>query len=246
MRLAGKVALVTGSAAGIGRATAVAFAKEGAAVVVNYSKSQAEAEGTMRAIADVGGKAILVQANVANESEVLDMVEETMEAFGRIDILVNNAGITRFVAMKDLDALNDEAWDADLRGKRQGQLLLCSCGRADHEESGGWVDREHVFHRRFHRYRQLDSLCGFQGRSHFAHEIARASSWTGNPRQCGRSRFRCYALERRPRGGTRRRHCGDPTRTAHYTGRHRWRLCVVRDRRQVRHWKRLLSWMAAN
>jgi len=109
MRLEGKVALVTGSAAGIGKATALAFAREGAAVVINYSRSQAEAEATVQEVADLAGEAILVKADVSKENEVIEMVNKTVEAFGRIDVLVNNAAITRFVAMDDLGGLDDEA-----------------------------------------------------------------------------------------------------------------------------------------
>ena len=86
MRLAGKVALVTGSATGIGRATALAFAREGAAVTINYTKSQAEAEATLEEINQMGGKAIWAKADVAKEDEVQAMVAKTLEAFGRIDI----------------------------------------------------------------------------------------------------------------------------------------------------------------
>ena len=127
MRLAGKVALVTGSAAGIGRATALAFAREGAAIVVNYSKSQTEAEATRQDIIDMGGQAILVKANVASEPEVLDMVQQAMDAFGRIDILVNNAGTTRFVSMNDLDGLTEEVWDVIYAVNVKGSFY---CARA--------------------------------------------------------------------------------------------------------------------
>lgn len=127
MRLKGKVALVTGSAAGIGRATALAFAREGAAVTVNYTKSKAEAEATVKEITSMGVDALLVKASVANESEVREMVATTMKAFGRIDILINNAGTTRFVPMSDLDALNDEAWDAIYAVNVKGSFY---CARA--------------------------------------------------------------------------------------------------------------------
>lgn len=127
MRLKGKVALVTGSAAGIGRATALAFAREGAAITVNYTKSKAEAEATMKEITDMGVDAILVKADVSQESEVREMVAMTMKAFGRIDILINNAGITRFVPLNNLDALDDEAWDAIYAVNIKGSFY---CARA--------------------------------------------------------------------------------------------------------------------
>lgn len=127
LRLEGKVALVTGSAAGIGRATALAFAREGAAVVINYSRSQAEAEATMQDVADLGGQAVLVKADVSQENEVIEMINKTMEAFGRVDVLVNNAAITRFVAMDDLGGLDDEAWDAIYAVNVKGSFY---CARA--------------------------------------------------------------------------------------------------------------------
>lgn len=127
MRLEGKVALVTGSAAGIGRATAIAFAREGAAVTVNYTKSQVDAQATVQQITDMGARAVLVKADVSRENEVREMVATTMEAFGRIDFLINNAAITRFVAMDDLEALDDEAWDAIYAVNVKGSFY---CARA--------------------------------------------------------------------------------------------------------------------
>ena len=127
LRLEGKVALVTGSAAGIGRATALAFAREGAAVVINYSRSQAEAEATAQQVVELGGQAVLVKANVSQENEVIEMINKTMEAFGRVDVLVNNAATTRFIAMDDLDEIDDEAWDAIYAVNVKGSFY---CARA--------------------------------------------------------------------------------------------------------------------
>ncbi len=127
MRLEGKVALITGSATGIGKATAIAFAREGAAVTVNYTKSQAEAQATLQQITEMGARAILVKADVSRDNEVREMVARTLDAFGRIDFLINNAAITRFVAMDDLDALDDEAWDAIYAVNVKGSFY---CARA--------------------------------------------------------------------------------------------------------------------
>lgn len=93
MRLEGKVAIVTGAATGIGQAIATAFAKEGAAVVVDYvGKSELAAE-TLRKIAAAKGRGIAVEADVSDPAQVKNLVEQTVAKFGRLDILVNNAGI---------------------------------------------------------------------------------------------------------------------------------------------------------
>jgi 3-oxoacyl-[acyl-carrier protein] reductase len=105
-----KVALVTGSATGVGRACAVRFARLGFAVVVNYSKSEADAAETLRLVEAEGVPGLLFKANVANEAEVRAMVAATAAAFDRLDVLVNNAATTHFVPHADLDALTDQVW----------------------------------------------------------------------------------------------------------------------------------------
>ncbi len=105
-----KVALVTGSATGVGRACAVRFAKLGFAVVVNYSKSEAEALETLGLIEAEGAPALLCKANVADAGQVNEMVAATEAAFDRLDVLVNNAATTHFIAHTDLDALTDQVW----------------------------------------------------------------------------------------------------------------------------------------
>jgi NAD(P)-dependent dehydrogenase (short-subunit alcohol dehydrogenase family) len=92
MRLADKVAIITGSAGGMGRAAAELFASEGASIVVT-DVAEKEGEETASAIREAGGKAMFVRANVAIEEEVRHMVNEAVEAFGHVDILYNNAGI---------------------------------------------------------------------------------------------------------------------------------------------------------
>src|SRR2546429_599896 len=93
MRLDNKVALITGASRGIGAATAKAFAKEGALVLLNYRKSDQEAADVARAITAEGGKVSLVKANVSDTNDVNRMFGEIKEKFGRIDILMNNAGV---------------------------------------------------------------------------------------------------------------------------------------------------------
>lgn len=94
-RLADKVAVVTGASRGIGRATALALAAEGASVVVNYARSSAAADEVVAAITENGGSAIALQADVADADQVDALIKATMDKWGRVDVLVNNAGITR-------------------------------------------------------------------------------------------------------------------------------------------------------
>ena len=90
--LTGKVAIVTGSSRGIGRAIAERLGRDGASVVVNYAGSQEKAEEVVRAIESSGSKAIAVQADMSNPEEVKHLFDETEKQFGQLHILVNNAG----------------------------------------------------------------------------------------------------------------------------------------------------------
>src|SRR5579875_3326836 len=92
MRLSNKVAIITGSASGMGKAAAELFAREGASVVVTDISAEM-GEATVRDIREAGGKAIFVRANVAVEDEVKQMVNTAIDVFGRVDVLYNNAGI---------------------------------------------------------------------------------------------------------------------------------------------------------
>jgi 3-oxoacyl-[acyl-carrier protein] reductase len=94
MRLHDKVAIVTGGSRGIGRAICLAFAREGADLVVNYRERVDAAHEVVEAVTTLGRKGIAVQADVSSPEAVASLIERTIEVFGRIDILVNNAGIT--------------------------------------------------------------------------------------------------------------------------------------------------------
>jgi NAD(P)-dependent dehydrogenase (short-subunit alcohol dehydrogenase family) len=106
-RLSGQTALVTGASRGIGRAIAVALAREGAKVAVNYNSNEAKAQEVVDEIAKLGGEAMLLKANVAVADEARAMVKKVADAWGRLDILVNNAGITRDKSLRKLD---DDSW----------------------------------------------------------------------------------------------------------------------------------------
>lgn len=113
--LDGQVALVTGASRGIGRATAIELARQGASIVVNYAGNAEAAESCKAEIEALGSKAIVAQANVGNAAEAAQLVETTLAEFGRLDILVNNAGINRD---RTIQRLSVEEWqeviDTDL------------------------------------------------------------------------------------------------------------------------------------
>ncbi|WP_099158062.1 3-oxoacyl-[acyl-carrier-protein] reductase [Virgibacillus ndiopensis] len=115
--LKGKSALVTGASRGIGKAIALELAKQGANVAVNYAGSEAKAQAVVEEIEGLGVKAFKIQADVANEANVKDMVKQVIGEFGSLDILVNNAGITRdnlLMRMKEEEF--DQVINTNLKG----------------------------------------------------------------------------------------------------------------------------------
>ncbi len=111
MKLAGKVALVTGGGTGIGRAIVLALAREGAAVAVNYSKSADPARATARDAEKAGVRAVTVRADVSQDAQARAMVTQVVSELGGLDLLVNNAGWTRRVPHAQLEELTDEIWE---------------------------------------------------------------------------------------------------------------------------------------
>jgi NAD(P)-dependent dehydrogenase (short-subunit alcohol dehydrogenase family) len=107
VKLKGRIAIVTGAASGIGRASAIAFAREGACVAVVDLNERGGGE-TVNAIESEGGEAFFARTDVTREAEVVSMVEETAKRWGRIDIVFNNAGI---LLVKPIDEMSEEEWD---------------------------------------------------------------------------------------------------------------------------------------
>jgi len=122
MKLKNKVALITGSSKGIGRATALLFAKEGAKIIVNYCKSKKEADKVADEIKKLGSDALAIKCDVSNEKEVKEMANKSIHKFGRVDILVNNAGI---IVSKSFSELTSKDWEKTLRVNLIG-VFLCS------------------------------------------------------------------------------------------------------------------------
>ena len=100
--------IVTGSSSGVGAATALALARQGWGITVNYSKDAAAAERVAQDCISAGGDALVIRADIADDASCRRLAAAALERWGRIDGLVNNAGTTRFVSMRDLDSLSAE------------------------------------------------------------------------------------------------------------------------------------------
>ena len=120
-RLAGKVAIITGSSSGIGQSIALRFASEGASVVVNYRGNPDGANATKANIESKGGKAITIQADVSRLNDVQNLIDQTYQQLGRCDILVNNAGIEKSA---DFWNITEQDYDAVLNVNLKGAFFL--------------------------------------------------------------------------------------------------------------------------
>src|SRR4051812_9930923 len=140
MDIKNKIALVTGGATGIGRATVLAFAQAGAAgVAINYRSAKAEAEKLAGEVERAGSKALPVKADVKSEQDVRRMVDEVAKRFNGLDVLVNNAGVTHWVPVKEIQKLTDEIWDDILDVNLKGAFRCVRAAAPMLEKSHGIV-----------------------------------------------------------------------------------------------------------
>lgn len=135
MKLAGKIAIVTGAGSGIGHETAKLFAQEGASVVV-ADRDEAAAERVAAELAAMGARAMAYRVDVSKESEVAGMVDATLAEFGRLDILVNNAG---FGFAGTVVTTSEDDWDALMAVNVKGVFLGCKWAIPAMEKTGGGV-----------------------------------------------------------------------------------------------------------
>lgn len=134
-----KVALITGSATGVGRATALRFAQRGFAVVVNYSRSESDAQETFAAVQAFGVPALLHKATVGDDAQVRAMVERCRVELGGLDVLVNNAGTTQFIAHTQLEAVTDDIWDDIFQVNLKGAFYACRAAMPLLQERRGCI-----------------------------------------------------------------------------------------------------------
>jgi glucose 1-dehydrogenase len=134
-RLKDRVAIVTGSDSGIGQATAIAFAQEGADVVVTYHEDLAGARETVEGVEKAGRRALLRQLDVTSESEIEGVFDDTLAELGRIDILVNNSSVDS--TGKQIADISLDEWDRALRTNLTGAMLCCRRFINERRKAGG-------------------------------------------------------------------------------------------------------------
>ena len=134
MELTGKAAIVTGASSGIGRAIALALAREGATVAVNYARDAEGASSTVKDIEGSGGNAFALQADVSKSADVQRLVDETVREFGRLDVMVNNAGVEHKMPFLETPL---ETWETVIAVNLTGPWLGCQMAARQMVSQGG-------------------------------------------------------------------------------------------------------------
>lgn len=132
-RLAGKAALITGGGTGIGRAIALAFAREGAMVAV-AGRRREKLEETLREMEKQRSEGVAIVCDVSNERDAQRAVRETAEAFGKLNVLVNNAGVLHAAT---IEGTSEEQWDKLLKINLKGPFLMCKAALVEFRKAGG-------------------------------------------------------------------------------------------------------------
>jgi NAD(P)-dependent dehydrogenase (short-subunit alcohol dehydrogenase family) len=135
-RLTGKKAVITGADSGIGRAVAIAYAREGADVLISYLSEHDDAAETARYVEKAGQRAVLVPGDLSSPQHCRDVIARAVEEFGRIDVLVNNAAYQ--MTRESLEEIPDEEWDHTLATNLSAMFHLCKAA-LPHMVSGGSI-----------------------------------------------------------------------------------------------------------
>lgn len=159
-----RVAIVTGSSRGIGKAIALRLAREGYKVVINYLNDEKEAEGVLEEIKKAGGEGITVRADVSSPPEAENLVKSAVDAYGRLDVLVNNAGINKDQLML---RMSDEEWEKLIKTNLNSAFY---CSRAALRP---------MMKNRFGRIINISSVVGISGNAGQAHYAASKSGLIG-------------------------------------------------------------------
>jgi dihydroanticapsin dehydrogenase len=132
-RLAGKVSLITGGGTGIGRGTALAFAREGAKVAV-AGRRMDKLQEVVSEIKAAGGEAIAVACDVSRAVDAQNAIRKTVEAFGKLDVLVNNAGV---LSVSTIEEIPEDEWDRLIDANLKGPFLMCRAALPEFRKAGG-------------------------------------------------------------------------------------------------------------
>jgi len=135
-KLTDKVALITGGDSGIGRAVALAFAREGADVVISYLNEDSDAQETVRVVEEAGRRALAIPGDIGEEQHCLDLIDRTVNEFGKLDILVNNAAFQS--SYEDIQDLPSEDWDRAFKTNIYAMFYL-SRAALKHLPPGGTI-----------------------------------------------------------------------------------------------------------
>ncbi|MBV9848258.1 MAG: SDR family oxidoreductase [Armatimonadetes bacterium] len=137
-KLAGRAALITGADSGIGRAVALAFAREGADVLISYLSEDEDAQETSRLVTEAGRKAVTVPGDISEESHCKQLVGRVLHEFGRLDILVNNAAFQ--MTHEKITEIPSEEWDHTFRTNIYAMFYLCKEALPQMEEGGAIIN----------------------------------------------------------------------------------------------------------
>ena len=135
-RLKGKVAVITGADSGIGRAVAIAYAREGADVLISYLSEDEDAKETARWVTEAGRKAVLVSGDLADPKHCRKVIARAVKQFGRIDVLVNNAAFQ--MERESIDEIPDDEWEYTFRVNITAMFYLCKAA-VPHMKKGGSI-----------------------------------------------------------------------------------------------------------